>query len=326
MTKTAPELIIEHLRKENSELQMLNEIKAAELRRIWGHFDDTFDRNSGIGGTDIAGIVGLSRWKTPLSVYLEKVGLAAPPEQNFQMKMGKMLESAVAELYRQATGAVLIPAEATIRHPAIPWAYCSPDRLIQGQPAGLEIKTATSRMADQWGTEGTDEIPTDYYLQCCWNMFVCSGYFGTSYDRWDVAVLIGGSESFRIYRVEYDPEIEEGIKAAGEKFWNNHVLPRIAPAPLPADIEYPENEDDGEIKLATPEIDELFREIKQENDFIDGANARNERRKDSIKKFIGLADGAASEFGKATWKYSKKQGRRNFRITFKEEQGATDNL
>lgn len=33
-------------------------------------------RRAGIGGSDAAAIAGLSKWKTPMSVYLDKLGQA----------------------------------------------------------------------------------------------------------------------------------------------------------------------------------------------------------------------------------------------------------
>lgn len=37
-------------------------------------------RRSGIGGSDVAAIAGLNKWKSPVAVYLEKIGQA--PEES----------------------------------------------------------------------------------------------------------------------------------------------------------------------------------------------------------------------------------------------------
>ena len=35
------------------------------------------DKTKGIGGSDVAAICGVSPWKTPLQIYLEKIGVSA---------------------------------------------------------------------------------------------------------------------------------------------------------------------------------------------------------------------------------------------------------
>ena len=41
---------------------------------------DTMNRRTYLGGSDTAAILGLSPWKSPLELYLEKIGEA--PEQD----------------------------------------------------------------------------------------------------------------------------------------------------------------------------------------------------------------------------------------------------
>ena len=38
---------------------------------------EKMDRTKGIGGSDVAAICGVSPWKTPLQIYLEKIGESA---------------------------------------------------------------------------------------------------------------------------------------------------------------------------------------------------------------------------------------------------------
>jgi hypothetical protein len=59
------------------------------------------ERRKGIGGSDAAAVAGLSRYRTPIQVYMEKLGLIDPPEENEAMYWGKKLEDLVAEEFSQ---------------------------------------------------------------------------------------------------------------------------------------------------------------------------------------------------------------------------------
>lgn len=53
-------------------------------------------RRKTIGGSDAAGIVGLSRWTSPFSVWADKTGRAAEKEDTEAMRQGRDLEDYVA--------------------------------------------------------------------------------------------------------------------------------------------------------------------------------------------------------------------------------------
>ena len=53
-------------------------------------------RSQGIGGSDAAAVAGASDWASPMSVYLEKIGVAPAIEINEAMYWGTQLENAVA--------------------------------------------------------------------------------------------------------------------------------------------------------------------------------------------------------------------------------------
>ena len=61
-------------------------------------------RKAGLGGSDIAAIVGISPWSTPRDIYLDKKGLAAPEQETDAMYWGTTLEDIVAREYSKRTG------------------------------------------------------------------------------------------------------------------------------------------------------------------------------------------------------------------------------
>lgn len=56
-------------------------------------------RTKGIGGTDIGAIIGVNPWKGPMDVYLEKIGITEPQEDNEAMWWGREMEPTLAKRY-----------------------------------------------------------------------------------------------------------------------------------------------------------------------------------------------------------------------------------
>lgn len=199
-------------------------------------------RRSGIGGSDIAAILGLSPWSGPMDVWLEKIGQAAPLVETERMRWGHLLEDPVAKEYARKKGRKVRNAPTTldpitnlrarvVRHSADkPWRMANVDRLTSdprdaGVRRGLECKTADRFAAADFGEEDTDQVPVNYLLQCMWYMAV------TGYDLWDLAVLIGGN-THRVYTITRDNELVERLFNAADEFWIVNVLQREPP---PAD-------------------------------------------------------------------------------------------
>ena len=68
-------------------------------------------RRKGLGGSDIAAILGISKWRTPMDVWVEKMGLVEPSEESYAMMRGRILEDAIAQWYGEFTGFDLHPGE-----------------------------------------------------------------------------------------------------------------------------------------------------------------------------------------------------------------------
>ena len=62
------------------------------------------ERKHRIGGSSIAGILGISPWSTPVSVYLETIGMAGEKEETEAMRRGTILEDPVAQVYAAQKG------------------------------------------------------------------------------------------------------------------------------------------------------------------------------------------------------------------------------
>lgn len=170
-------------------------------------------RRTGIGGSDVAAILGLSRYATPLSVYQEKRGEIEPQADNDAMRWGRYLEPVVRQAYADETGNEVRVIDQIVRHPIYEHMIANLDGFVipeAGPRRVFEAKTA--RTADGWGEPGSDQIPQPYLLQVQHYMAV------TGFIVADVAVLIGGSD-FRLYEVPEDRELQEMLVGAEHDFW-----------------------------------------------------------------------------------------------------------
>jgi len=178
------------------------------------------ERRTGIGGSDAAAAVGLSKWRTPLELFLDKRGELETAE-NEPMLWGHLLEPVIRQEYANRTGRTVSVPEGIIRHPTVQFALMTPDGIADGSRV-LQVKTA--RTADGWGEEGSGDIPQEYVLQTQHEMFV------TGLPVADVAVLIGGSD-FRLYIVEADADLQAMLIEQERQFWSM-VQANEPPAPV----------------------------------------------------------------------------------------------
>ena len=111
------------------------------------------NRKKGIGGSDIAAIVGLDPYRSAHDVYLDKIGEAEPVKDNDFMKWGRLLEPVVAtQVAEMGHEVVMMPDSITGEKPHH---LASVDRAIimDGVKYPLEIKTSKKYHAeplDKW--------------------------------------------------------------------------------------------------------------------------------------------------------------------------------
>lgn len=205
-------------------------------------------RQNGVGGSEIAAVMGLSPYESRFSLWHRKQGKVGPVDENPQMYWGKRLEPAVCAEFAQRHPEWTVETAPTYAGPGRPWQIANPDRLLWGALGELELLEAkTARDDVGWGEEGTDEIPVHYRAQCLWYLDVLS------VSRCHVAVLIAGSE-YREYLVEYDPAEAETLRAAGEEFvasLNSGTRPNIDGHMATYDTirELPEGLDDVDVEI-----------------------------------------------------------------------------
>ncbi|MFE0800128.1 YqaJ viral recombinase family protein [Streptomyces sp. NPDC058812] len=186
---------------------------------VLGHFEPGSDqwhaaRAQGIGGSEIAAVLGLSPHESRFSLWHRKRALIGPVDENPQMRWGKKHEPTICDEFAELHPEWIVAGSATYAAAGRPWQIANPDRLLylpgSDEPVALlEAKTAYDD--EGWGEEGTSEIPVWYRAQCLWYLDV----LGLTVCH--VAVLIGLSD-YREYIVEYDPADALMQRQAGAEF------------------------------------------------------------------------------------------------------------
>lgn len=179
------------------------------------------DRTKFLGGSDAAGILGLSRWETPLSIWAKKTNQGqVNEEETLPQKLGKKLEPIVGELFTEATGLKLRRVTEHKVHPTYPFLAAQIDFYVVGDDSICECKTASGWKAKEWAE---DEIPQEYIIQGMHQMAV------TGKKKCYVAVLIGGNQEFKVKELQRDEDLIRQLIQKEVSFWNDFVVPRVMP-------------------------------------------------------------------------------------------------
>lgn len=179
------------------------------------------DRRKGIGGSDVATILGLNKYKSVYQLWLEKTDqIEVTSAQSEAAYWGNTLEEVVAEEFSKRTGKKVRRRNRVFEHSKYPFLRANIDRDIVGENAVLECKTANQYLANEWDE---DEIPIQYICQVQHYMNVLN------LDYVYFAVLIGG-QKFIWKKMERDQELIDMITEKLVAFWTENVEKGIEPA------------------------------------------------------------------------------------------------
>lgn len=178
-------------------------------------------RKTGIGGSDAGAICGLNPYTSAMAVFQDKTSDSLEDRDNEAMRQGRDLEEYVAQRFMEATGLKVRRSNYMYRSTEHPWMIADVDRMIVGEDAGLECKTASAYSADKW-KDGA--VPAHYLIQCYHYMAV------TGKRAWYIAVAILGKE-FKYSKIVWEDEVIQNLIKIEADFWNDHIVPRIMPDP-----------------------------------------------------------------------------------------------
>ena len=177
-------------------------------------------RKLGLGGSDMAAVLGLSPWRSPIDVWLDKTSDTVEEKESEPMYWGNVLEEVVAQEFAKRSGYKVRNNNFTLQSEEYPYLLANIDREIVGLDAGLECKTANAFKANEW--DG-DNVPDAYYIQCQHYMAV------TGKSSWWIACLVGGN-TFYYKEIKRNEEVIAAIIDTGAAFWEL-VESKTMPAP-----------------------------------------------------------------------------------------------
>lgn len=294
-------------------------------------------RRKAIGASEIAALAGLSRWATPIQIY-EAKRTGQLLEATLPMELGILLEEPIAQVYASRTKRHVRKVY-TLQNPRYPFAVATPDRAVfavappfapDGPELGredladaerlLQVKSTTWRMAKEWGTPGTDEVPEDYLAQVTWEMGVSEkaiSDFGVLFDK----------DRFDVFTVHFNAELFAGLYEIGERFMRDHVNAGIPPPP-DASEQYKEFLSRAFPREATedliPVADGSDLEIAMWSYAMlklieKRTKAGLQRYRNLITAAIGARTGLlAAELGRMTWKKTRDKSTVDYRAAYQD--------
>lgn len=258
------------------------------------------ERRKSIGGSDVAGILGLNEYSSPFTIYADKLGLLPPKEDNEAMRIGRDLEDYVAARFTEKTGKKVRRENSIIRNPDYPYLHANVDRVIVGENAVLECKTVSALTLKNYKN---GDYPPRFYAQCCEYMLVCG--FTKAY----LAVLVLGKE-FLVFEIERDEDELAALDWSCKEFWK-YVESQTPP---PADGEasttdaistlYPES-NDNTVSLMAYESDLLL--YMQYGAIIKDMEKKRDEVANRIKAFLGESGRGESDNYKVSWTSSERK-------------------
>lgn len=288
--------------------------------------EQRIERRMGIGGSDLPIILGLSSYKTPYQLYLEKIGEIEPTfEETPVQEWGHALEPIIRIKFAEKHGFRLrAPVEdskyaslsnlitydlESQSHPFHEFLKGNLDGFIPELNAIHEIKCSNQFMAYEWGEDGSDVIPMQYLVQVAHYCAVMNA------DCAYITVLIGGHD-YREFKYVRDLELEITLIEAAKQFWERVTTrtPPDASKMIDLKLMHPNHTPKKSITIngnVSEQLTTLYNIRSQLKEF----NGIEEQCKFNIMKYMEdsefLTDGTGKEV--ISWK-TNKRGSRTFLV------------
>lgn len=279
---------------------MATKIIRPESRDEWLKY-----RESGIGSSEVATIVGLNPWESPYQLWRRKIGIDKPKEENFAMKAGHYLEDAVARFWQDETGCEIIKRSAIdwlIVNTDKPYMRVSPDRTfwLNGLPKSASNKGILECKTTQMSIDA-DDLPKHWFCQVQYQLGVAELRQGS------LAWLCSGRE-FGYKDLSLVPDFFGWLCEEVDRFWIDNIQGKKEPEAITVQdvlLKY-NRHTNGKIIEITDEVYEAYLGLKQIKSEISALEDRKAELEEKIKLCFGDAE-AVSYGGQtiATWKSPK---------------------
>lgn len=262
-------------------------------------------RTKGIGASEVATVVGLNPYETPLQLWQRKMGIVPPTEENAAIRRGHYCEDAVAQWWAHETGREVIASskddfmfidkERDFLRVSPDRTFWLPDMARNDDNKGiLECKTTNM-------TIDPADLPKTWFCQVQMNLGV-AGYTHGS------LAWLGGRFEFGYVDIEFVPDFYKWLVENVEHFWTVNILGGKEPEPVnAADMErkYAKHTE-GKIVEVGDDVQKAYSELKGLKSDIAKLSERKDELENAIK--LAFADAEAITYDGATlatWKAAK---------------------
>lgn len=217
-------------------------------------------RDQGLGGSELAAVMGESEYDTAYSLWRVRTGRDPKKETNFAMTVGLENEAKARAMYELETGVDCPPQ--LFQHRDLAWARCSLDGWIEDRQIPVEFKCMGK---EKHALAVAGKIPATYVAQVQWQMFVT----GAKVVHF-VSLNPEGMMDIAIVPVPRDLEYWAKMIPAAEAFWN--CIQTDTPPPL-CDRDFKELDDEPSkavferwknSKLVSMQLEEMLEKLKGE--------------------------------------------------------------
>ena len=256
-------------------------------------------RKQGIGGSDAAVVCGVSRYKSPVELWMEKTGQLPAQEAGEAAYWGHQLEELVRTEFTKRTGIQVEHRMELLRSDQHPFMQANLDGTCVHPELGpciFEAKTASAFKAGEW----EDGIPDEYFLQVQHYMAV-TGYKGTY-----IAALIGGN-TFRWKFIPRDEGLIAMLVQLEADFWQ-HVQ-NETPPPLDGSSasarflaeRFPNSMSNFRIELPN-QAEQLIQQYDEASQQIKLLTERKQEAENLLKEMLGSHETGTTGDHLVTWK------------------------
>lgn len=186
------------------------------------------DRRNFIGSSDIAAILGVSRFTTAYECWQKKTAeVADESESNSVQRRGHRVEPLIVRTLEEEYGFRIVSRNTYDVHPVYSFMRAESDFVYASNVGAGMLGHGEAKSVgfgrDGWGEVGTQEVPPDYLAQVLFALD-CKPHLS------EATIAAGfGFDDVRPYTIEPNPELQDAIIKMAADFWHDFVLPRIPP-------------------------------------------------------------------------------------------------
>jgi putative phage-type endonuclease len=274
---------------------------------------DAHDRSKLLGGSDIAAVLGISPWKTPLDLWRDKTQPRGDGPTRAVLKRGIRWEGAVAEmlverLQEQGHTVEIVASNRRYRDPELPFLAAEIDFEIRLDGAeeitNCELKTVHPFRLREWGESGSDSLPVHYTAQVMHGL-------GVTRRRDGMLAALFGADELRVYPVPADGETIAALRERASAFWLDHVLAGVAPEPTTLeDLSklFDKDNPDAAPLLADDALTEQVMQLRAINAEVKAREAEAEAIEVSLKRAMRDCTTLVMPNGKTAVEWKQRSG------------------